>query len=120
LFDGLQPMPAPLDDVTGARALVILGDSVTTDDISPSGPILPGNDAGRHLQSIGVRSPDFNSCGTRRGNHEVIIRGTFANPRLRNLIAGGAEGPVIRIFPRAGRQRSSRPRRSTGGAASRW
>jgi aconitase A len=83
LFDG-GTRAAPLSDVLGARALVVPGDSVTTNDISPSGAVAAGSDAGRHLASLGVAPEDFNSYGTRRGNHDVIVRATFANPRLRN------------------------------------
>jgi aconitate hydratase len=80
--------------VTGARALAIFGDSVTTDHISPAGAIRASSPAGRYLASLGVRPQDFNSYGARRGNHEVMIRGTFANVRTRNLMVPGVEGGV--------------------------
>ena len=91
------PFPASADepgDVTGARALAIFGDSVTTDHISPAGSIRATSPAGRYLESLGVRPVDFNSYGARRGNHEVMVRGTFANPRTRNLMVPGMEGGV--------------------------
>jgi aconitate hydratase len=84
--------PAPLRDVRGARALVVLGDSITTDHISPAGSIPPDGPAGRYLIENGVKPEDFNSFGARRGNHEVMVRGTFANIRLRNRLAPGTEG----------------------------
>ena len=86
--------PAPLTDIEGARALALLGDSVTTDHISPAGAIHPDSPAGRWLIEHGVEPPDFNSYGSRRGNHEVMIRGTFANVRIRNRLAPGTEGGV--------------------------
>ena len=85
--------------IKGARALVMLGDSVTTDHISPAGSIPPKSPAGEYLQSLGVRPADFNSYGSRRGNHEVMLRGTFANVRLRNLLAPGTEGTWTTYFP---------------------
>jgi aconitate hydratase len=91
-FEGLSPEPAPLADVVGARALVVVGDSVTTDHISPAGSIAATSPAGRFLQEHGVEVRDFNSYGSRRGNHEVMMRGTFANIRLRNALADGKEG----------------------------
>ncbi len=97
-FDGMQAEPAPIEDVTGARALAMLGDSVTTDHISPAGAIKADSPAGQYLSSHGVARRDFNSYGSRRGNHEVMIRGTFANIRLRNLLAPGTEGGVTRNF----------------------
>jgi aconitate hydratase len=81
-----------VDDVHGARCLVSLGDSVTTDHISPAGSIKPDSPAGRYLVGHGVERKDFNSYGSRRGNHEVMVRGTFANVRLRNLLVPGSEG----------------------------
>jgi aconitate hydratase len=90
----MAPEPGPLTDVTGARALAVLGDSVTTDHISPAGSIRTDSPAGRWLVEHGVEPADFNSYGARRGNHEVMIRGTFANIRLRNLLAPGTEGGV--------------------------
>ena len=86
-------------DIHGARALLIFGDYVTTDHISPAGAINPKSVAGKYLISRGVSEEDFNSYGSRRGNHLVMIRGTFANPRIKNLIMGGAEGPQTRHFP---------------------
>jgi aconitate hydratase len=91
-FDGMPPDPAPVEDVVGARCLVAIGDSVTTDHISPAGAIKPDSPAGRYLVEHGVERKDFNSYGSRRGNHEVMVRGTFANVRLRNLLVPGSEG----------------------------
>jgi aconitate hydratase len=91
-FDGLTAQPAPLHDITGARALAVLGDSITTDHISPAGSIKKDSPAGKYLIEHGVQPVDFNSYGARRGNHEVMMRGTFANIRLRNLLAPGTEG----------------------------
>jgi aconitate hydratase len=93
-FDGMEREPKPLTDITGARVLAVLGDSVTTDHISPAGSIKVDSPAGRYLQAAGVAPKDFNSYGSRRGNHEVMIRGTFANIRLRNQLAPGTEGGV--------------------------
>jgi aconitate hydratase A / 2-methylisocitrate dehydratase len=93
-FDGMPDIPAPLTDIEGARALALLGDSVTTDHISPAGAIRPDGPAGRWLIEHGVQPSDFNSYGSRRGNHEVMIRGTFANVRIRNRLAPGTEGGV--------------------------
>jgi aconitate hydratase A / 2-methylisocitrate dehydratase len=93
-FDGLPDEPAPLTDITDARVLAWLGDSVTTDHISPAGAIHPDSPAGRWLIESGVAPSDFNSYGARRGNHEVMIRGTFANRRIRNRLAPGTEGGV--------------------------
>jgi aconitate hydratase len=95
-FDGMQREPAPVTDVTGARVLAKLGDSVTTDHISPAGAIKTESPAGRYLAEHGVERRDFNSYGSRRGNHEVMIRGTFANIRLRNQLVPGVEGGVTR------------------------
>jgi len=91
-FDGMQPAPQPVSDIVGARVLALLGDSVTTDHISPAGSIKADSPAGRYLTEHGVDRKDFNSYGSRRGNHEVMIRGTFANIRLRNLMLEGVEG----------------------------
>ena len=85
-FEGLKPEPAPLTDIVGARALVILGDSITTDHISPAGSIPPDSPAGKYLVAQGVERSEFNSYGARRGNHEVLVRGTFGNIRLRNQL----------------------------------
>ena len=91
-FTGMTPEPSEVADITGARALAVLGDSVTTDHISPAGAIKADSPAGRYLQEHGVATKDFNSYGSRRGNHEVMMRGTFANVRLRNQLAPGTEG----------------------------
>jgi aconitate hydratase len=91
-FDGMPRVPEPLHDISGARVLLKLGDSVTTDHISPAGNIKPDSPAGRYLADHGVARPDFNSYGSRRGNHEVMIRGTFANIRLRNHMLHDVEG----------------------------
>ncbi|WP_426566723.1 aconitate hydratase AcnA [Angustibacter sp. McL0619] len=91
-FEGMQPDPAPVTDVEGARVLALLGDSVTTDHISPAGSIKADSPAGQYLAEHGVQRRDFNSYGSRRGNHEVMIRGTFANIRLRNQMLDGVEG----------------------------
>jgi aconitate hydratase len=91
-FDGMPATPAPVKDIVGARVLAKLGDSVTTDHISPAGSIKADSPAGRYLQEQGVAREDFNSYGSRRGNHEVMIRGTFANIRLKNLLLDGVEG----------------------------
>ncbi|RZU34935.1 aconitase [Streptomyces sp. BK022] len=97
-FEGMQTEPAPVTDITGARVLAKLGDSVTTDHISPAGAIKADTPAGQYLTEHGVERRDFNSYGSRRGNHEVMIRGTFANIRLRNQIAPGTEGGYTRDF----------------------
>jgi aconitate hydratase len=98
-FDGMTHEPAAVRDITGARVLAVLGDSVTTDHISPAGSIKKDSPAGKYLTEHGVKQADFNSYGSRRGNHEVMIRGTFANIRLRNLLAPGTEGGVTRHLP---------------------
>lgn len=103
-FEGMPAKPAPVADLTGARVLVKLGDSVTTDHISPAGSIKADSPAGRYLSEHGVDRKDFNSYGSRRGNHEVMIRGTFANPRLRNLLLDGVEGGLTRNFVSGGQQ----------------
>ena len=95
-FDGMEVEPSPVEDVTGARVLLKLGDSVTTDHISPAGAIKKDSPAGAYLSEHGVQARDFNSYGSRRGNHEVMIRGTFANIRLRNQMAPGTEGGYTR------------------------
>ena len=100
-FDGMPAEPAPVQDISGARVLLKLGDSVTTDHISPAGNIKADSPAGRYLAEHGVERRDFNSYGSRRGNHEVMIRGTFANIRLRNQIAPGTEGGFTRDFTQA-------------------
>jgi aconitate hydratase len=91
-FDGMPLEPGTVEDVVGARCLVAVGDSVTTDHISPAGSIKPDSPAGRYLLEHGVERKDFNSYGSRRGNHEVMVRGTFANVRLRNQLVPGSEG----------------------------
>jgi aconitate hydratase len=91
--------PAPVTDIDGARVLALLGDSVTTDHISPAGSIKPSSPAGEYLTAHGVPWEDFNSYGARRGNHEVMVRGTFANVRLRNQLAPGTEGGVTLHLP---------------------
>ena len=98
-FEGLPSEPEPLADIEGARVLAILGDSVTTDHISPAGSIKRDGPAGRYLVEHGIEPRDFNSYGSRRGNHEVMMRGTFANIRLRNLLAPGTEGGVTLLLP---------------------
>ncbi len=97
-FDGMPAEPAPVTDVAGARVLAVLGDSVTTDHISPAGSIKAESPAGRYLAEHGVGRADFNSYGSRRGNHEVMIRGTFANIRLRNQLLDGVAGGSTRDF----------------------
>ncbi|MGW4404395.1 aconitate hydratase AcnA [Nonomuraea sp. NPDC004702] len=97
-FEGMPEKPEPVTDISGARVLVKVGDSVTTDHISPAGSIKVGTPAAQYLQANGVEVRDFNSYGSRRGNHEVMIRGTFANIRLRNQIAPGTEGGYTRDF----------------------
>jgi aconitate hydratase len=98
-FDGMTATPAAVEDIHGARVLAVLGDSVTTDHISPAGSIKPHSPAGKYLTEHGVKHGDFNSYGSRRGNHEVMVRGTFANVRLRNKLAPGTEGGVTRLLP---------------------
>jgi aconitate hydratase len=98
-FDGITATPAPVENIAGARVLAVLGDSVTTDHISPAGSIKANGPAGKYLADHGVKTADFNSYGSRRGNHEVMVRGTFANVRLRNKLAPGTEGGVTRLLP---------------------
>ncbi|HEY2781168.1 MAG TPA: aconitate hydratase AcnA [Steroidobacteraceae bacterium] len=98
-FDGMTMTPAPLGDIKAARALAVLGDSVTTDHISPAGNISKSSPAAKYLMAQGVQAVDFNSYGARRGNHEVMMRGTFANIRLRNLLLPGTEGGVTLHIP---------------------
>jgi aconitate hydratase len=100
-FEGMAREPSPVSDITGARVLAKLGDSVTTDHISPAGAIKADSPAGRYLTEHGIERRDFNSYGSRRGNHEVMIRGTFANIRLRNQLAPGTEGGFTRDFTQA-------------------
>ncbi len=101
-FKDMPAEPEPVADIHGARVLALLGDSVTTDHISPAGAIRADSPAGKYLQSHGVQRRDFNSYGSRRGNHEVMIRGTFGNIRLRNLLAPGTEGGVTLKLPEGG------------------
>jgi aconitate hydratase len=98
-FDGMPAKPTAVEEINGARVLAVLGDSVTTDHISPAGSIKLNGPAGRYLVEHGVKPADFNSYGSRRGNHEVMVRGTFANVRLRNKLAPGTEGGVTRLLP---------------------
>jgi aconitate hydratase len=98
-FDGMTATPPPLEDIKGARVLAVLGDSVTTDHISPAGSIPPDSPAGQYLIGLGVQPRDFNSYGSRRGNHEVMMRGTFANIRLRNQMVPGVEGGFTAYQP---------------------
>jgi aconitate hydratase len=103
-FENMPAKPTPVVDISGARVLAILGDSVTTDHISPAGNIKADSPAGKYLESHGVARNDFNSYGSRRGNHEVMIRGTFANIRLKNLLLDGVEGGFTRNFLSGGSQ----------------
>jgi aconitate hydratase len=103
-FENMPATPAPVVDIAGARVLAILGDSVTTDHISPAGNIKADSPAGKYLEAHGVARNDFNSYGSRRGNHEVMIRGTFANIRLKNLLLDGVEGGFTRNFLDSGVQ----------------
>ena len=98
-FEGMGRTAPPPSDVRGARVLALLGDSITTDHISPAGSIKKDSPAGRYLVGLGVDPKDFNSYGARRGNHEVMMRGTFANIRLRNLLVPGVEGGVTVYLP---------------------
>ncbi|SEG44841.1 aconitate hydratase [Bryocella elongata] len=98
-FEGMPATPAPVQEIKAARVLAVLGDSVTTDHISPAGSIKANGPAGKYLAENGVKPVDFNSYGSRRGNHEVMVRGTFANVRLKNKLAPGTEGGVTRILP---------------------
>ena len=98
-FEGMTLETRPVTDIRGARVLALLGDSVTTDHISPAGGIAPDSPAAQYLQSLGVKPAEFNSYGSRRGNHEVMMRGTFANIRLKNLLAPGTEGGWTRHQP---------------------
>ena len=98
-FEGMAKTPGPIQDIRGARVLAVLGDSITTDHISPAGSIKKTSPAGQYLVGHGVQPLDFNSYGSRRGNHEVMVRGTFANVRLKNQLAPGSEGPVTVHLP---------------------
>ncbi|MGE2834496.1 aconitate hydratase [Mycobacterium sp. SMC-4] len=103
-FDGMPAEPESVSDISGARVLALLGDSVTTDHISPAGSIKPGTPAAKYLDEHGVDRADYNSFGSRRGNHEVMIRGTFANIRLRNLLLDDVSGGYTRDFTKGGEQ----------------
>ena len=103
-FEGMPKQPTPVTDISGARVLAVLGDSVTTDHISPAGNIKADSPAGKYLAEKGIDRTDFNSYGSRRGNHEVMIRGTFANIRLKNLLLDGVEGGFTRNFSSGGEQ----------------
>ena len=105
-FDGMPKQPTPVVDISGARVLAILGDSVTTDHISPAGNIKADSPAGKYLAEHGIERADFNSYGSRRGNHEIMIRGTFANIRLKNLLLDGVEGGYTRNFLNGGEQKT--------------
>jgi aconitate hydratase len=100
----MPKQPTPVTDISGARVLAVLGDSVTTDHISPAGNIKADSPAGKYLAEHGIERTDFNSYGSRRGNHEVMIRGTFANIRLKNLLLDGVEGGFTRNFLAGGEQ----------------
>jgi aconitate hydratase len=103
-FEGMPKVPTPVTDISGARVLAVLGDSVTTDHISPAGNIKADSPAGKYLAEHGIDRADFNSYGSRRGNHEIMIRGTFANIRLKNLLLDGVEGGFTRNFLAGGEQ----------------
>ncbi|RNI18383.1 aconitate hydratase AcnA [Flexivirga caeni] len=103
-FEGMAKTPSPVEDIKGARVLAKLGDSVTTDHISPAGSIKADSPAGKYLQEHGIERKDFNSYGSRRGNHEVMVRGTFANIRLRNQLLDDVEGGFTRDFTHGGEQ----------------
>lgn len=105
-FDGMPRNPEPVKDISKARVMAILGDSVTTDHISPAGNIKADSPAGKYLAEHGIERVDFNSYGSRRGNHEVMIRGTFANIRLKNLLLDGVEGGFTKNFLNSGAQES--------------
>jgi aconitate hydratase len=103
-FEGMPAQPKPVTDIADARVMAILGDSVTTDHISPAGNIKADSPAGKYLAEHGIERADFNSYGSRRGNHEVMIRGTFANIRLKNMLLDGVEGGFTRNFLDGGKQ----------------
>src|SRR5690606_27106656 len=98
-FENIPKTPSAPTDIEGARALAVLGDSITTDHISPAGNIAKGSPAAKYLEEHGVARADWNSYGARRGNHEVMVRGTFANIRLKNQLAPGTEGGVTTHLP---------------------
>ena len=121
-FAGMQPAPATIGDIKGARVLGLFGDKITTDHISPAGSIKAASPAGKYLTDHGVGVADFNQYGTRRGNHEVMMRGTFANIRIRNHMLGenGRRAATPSTIPPRKRCRSTTPRWSTRGKACRW
>jgi aconitate hydratase len=119
-FDDLPAAPSLPVELRGARALVVLGDSVTTDHISPAGAIAGASPAARYLRERGIEPKDFNSYGARRGNHEVMMRGTFANPRLRNLLLPGVEGGETRYLPTAAERPNAGERMSIFDASVRY
>jgi aconitate hydratase len=98
-FKKMPVLPSAMKDIKNARVLAVLGDSITTDHISPAGSIAPASPAGKYLIEQGIEPKDFNSYGSRRGNHEVMMRGTFANIRLKNLMVPGVEGGMTKYFP---------------------
>src|SRR5262249_61278094 len=104
-FEGFALQPAPLRPIENARVLALFGDSITTDHISPAGDIAKGGPAAQYLEAHGLRKPDFNSYGSRRGNHEVMMRGTFANIRIKDLLSPGGGGGVSGDF-RSGERRT--------------
>ena len=114
-FENITMETSPVRDITSARVLALLGDSITTDHISPAGSIKKDSPAGKYLMAKGVQPTDFNSYGARRGNHEVMMRGTFANIRLRNLLVPGVEGGVSVHLP-TGEQMSIYDAAMRGGA----
>ncbi len=101
-FDDLAPTPKPLTDIKHARVLAVLGDSITTDHISPAGNIAKASPAAKYLDAHGVKPADYNQYGARRGNHEVMVRGTFANIRIKNQMVPGVEGGVTKFFSNKG------------------
>jgi len=117
-FENLPAGPEPVAEIRGAHALAVLGDSVTTDHISPAGDIAEDSPAGAYLKGHGIPKEEFNSYGSRRGNHEVMMRGTFANIRLRNLLAPGTEGWWTTYPPGGERRRSTTRRCGTPGKGS--
>lgn len=119
-FDHITEPVKPLQDIESARILALFGDSITTDHISPAGNIKADSPAGRYLQEHGVAPKDFNSYGSRRGNHEVMMRGTFANIRIKNQMLDGVEGVIPAIFPPASSWPSMMPPCATSKRARRW
>ena len=119
-FEGMDHAPAPLDDIVDARVLGLFLDSITTDHISPAGSIKESSPAGKYLIDHQVKPNDFNQYGTRRGNHEVMMRGTFANIRIKNQMVPGVEGGVTIHYPSRSRCRSTTRRCATKPRACRW